>query len=134
MLDRSRIQFYILSMNRLSISKKAQIIALLVEGNSLRGAARLANVNVNTVMSFLVEVGMATAAYQDAAMRNLSCKRIQVDELWSFCYAKSKNLTPEQQLNPSLGSIWTWTAICPDTKLVPTWYVGGRDVASSLHP
>ena len=118
-------------MNKLSREKQAQIIHLLVEGNSLRGTSRLAGVDFNTVLYFLPKIGRACADYQRSVMKHLPCKRLQVDEMWAFCYAKSKNLTPEQRLDPAIGSVWTWVSICPDTKLVPTWYVGGRDMESA---
>ena len=114
-------------MNKLSIAKRAQILGLLVEGTSLRATSRLADCSINTVTKLLVDVGMACAAYQDHALRNLPCKRIQVDEIWSFCYAKAKNVATAKAAPDEAGDIWTWTAICADTKLVPSWLVGGRD-------
>lgn len=114
------------SMNRLDIKKRAQIIGLLVEGNSLRAASRLADVSINTVTKLLVDVGCAAAEYQHNALRNLPCKRVQVDEIWSFVGAKEKNASDEQKAQ-GFGDIWTWTAICADTKLAASWWVGGRD-------
>lgn len=114
-------------MNKLSISKRAQIIHLLVEGNSLRATARLADVDYNTVLALLVVVGEACAEYQHINLRNLPCKKIQVDEIWSFCYSKQKNVDRLVRPNKDAGDVWTWTAICPDTKLVPTWLVADRD-------
>jgi IS1 family transposase len=112
-------------MNRLPSEKRAQIIRCLVEGNSLRGTARLCDVVKNTVTKLLVEVGEACAAYQDAQLRSLPCKRIQVDEIWSFVGAKQKNVP--QHRKGSAGDVWVWTAIDAETKLVPSWLVGGRD-------
>jgi hypothetical protein len=112
-------------MNRLDISKRAQILGLLVEGNSLRAASRLADVSINTVTKLLVDVSRAASAYQDKALRGLPCKRVQVDEIWSFVYAKAKNV-PDNKIG-SAGDVWTWTAICADTKLALSWLVGGRD-------
>jgi uncharacterized LabA/DUF88 family protein len=112
-------------MNRLNASKRAQILGLLCEGMSLRAASRLADVSVNTVTKLLIDVGCAAVAYQDKALRNLSCKRIQVDEIWSFVGAKEKNASEEQKAR-GYGDIWTWTAICADTKLAVSWLVGGR--------
>lgn len=112
-------------MNRLDISKRAQILGLLCEGMSLRAASRLADVSINTVTKLLVDVGCAAVAYQDKALRDLSCKRIQVDEIWSFVGAKEKNASDEQKAK-GYGDIWTWTAICADTKLAVSWLVGGR--------
>ena len=122
---------YVVGMNVLSREKQAQIIHLLVEGNSLRGTSRLAKVDFNTVLYFLPRVGQACADYQRSVMQNLPCKRLQVDEMWAFCHTKTKRLTPEQKMNPDLGNVWTWTSICPDTKIVPTWYVGKRDMDSA---
>jgi IS1 family transposase len=112
-------------MNRLSIEKRAQILGLLVEGNSLRAASRLADVSINTVTKLLVDAGKACMEYQDKALRNLPCKRIQCDEIWSFVGAKEKNATAEQK-GEGWGDVWTWVAIDADTKLVPSFMVGGR--------
>jgi len=77
------------------IVKRAQILGFLVEGNSMRAASRMADVSINTVTKLLVDVDIACADYQDKALRNLSCKRIQCDEIWSFCYSKEKSVSPE---------------------------------------
>ncbi len=114
-------------MNRLDIKTRTQILGLLVEGNSLRATSRLADVSINTVTKLLVDVGQAASEYQDTTLRNLNCKRVQVDEIWSFVGAKEKNATPEQRAK-GFGDIWTWTAIDADTKLVPSWLVGERDI------
>lgn len=127
MLDRSSIVWQSAHMNRLSIEKRAQIIGLLVEGNSLRATSRLADVSINTVTKLLIDTGYAAAEYQNKALRNLTCKRIQVDEIWSFCYAKQKNVALAKAPVAGAGDVWTWTAICADTKLVPSWLVGSRD-------
>ncbi len=113
-------------MNKLSREKRAQILGLLVEGSSLRAASRLADVSINTVTNRLVDVGCAVASYQNKALRDLSCKRVQVDEIWAFVGAKEKNAKPEQKAK-GYGDIWTWTAICADTKLAVSWWVGERD-------
>jgi len=117
-------------MNVLPHAKRAQIIGLLVEGNSLRAASRLADVSLNTTMKLLVDAGAACSAYQDTVLRDLPCKRVQVDEIWSFVGAKEKNATEEQK-GDGYGDIWTWTAICADTKLVPSWLVGDRDTETA---
>jgi IS1 family transposase len=114
-------------MNKLPIQKRAQILGLLVEGTSLRATSRLADCSINTVTKLLIDAGKACAAYQDKALRNLPCKRIQVDEIWSFVYAKARNVADAKAAPEEAGDIWTWTAICADTKLVPSWLVGGRD-------
>lgn len=124
MCNRSSIRF---NMNRLSLQARARILALLVEGNSMRAASRLAGVSINTVTKLLVDVGTACSEYQDKALRNLPCKRIQCDEIWSFCYSKEKNVAPENKGMLGHGDVYTWTAICSDTKLVPSFMVGKRD-------
>jgi IS1 family transposase len=112
-------------MNKLPAQTRAQILHCLVEGNSIRGTARLTGASKNTVTKLLIDAGRVCAAYQDAALRDLPCTRIQVDEIWSFVYSKQKNV-PEGKRGEA-GDIWTWTAICADTKLVPSWLVGARD-------
>lgn len=114
-------------MNRLSLEKRAQILALLVEGNSMRSITRLVGCSINTVTALLIDVGQACSEYQDQAMRNLPCKRIQCDEIWSFCYSKEKNVSAEDKGVLGHGDVYTWTSICPDTKLVPSFMVGKRD-------
>lgn len=118
-------------MNSLSISKRAQILSLLVEGNSLRACSRIADVSINTVTKLLVDVGTACADYQDKTLRNLPCKRVQCDEIWSFVGAKQKNVPVEMQGIFGIGDVWTWTAMCADTKIMASWMVGGRDSESA---
>src|SRR5437867_9907240 len=118
-------------MNRLSREKQKQIIAALVEGNSLRATARMCDVAFNTVLKLLPEIGNACADYLDKALRNLKCKRIQCDECWSFCYAKQKNVPADKQGKFGYGDVWTWVAIDPDTKLVPSFMVGNRDLQTA---
>lgn len=118
-------------MNRLPIEKRAQIINMLVEGSSMRAASRIADVSINTVTKLLVDVGNACFDYQDANLRNLTCKRVQCDEIWSFCYSKAKNVPEAHKDEFGFGDIWTWTAIDAETKLVPCWHVGERDAASA---
>lgn len=114
-------------MNRLDNKRRAQVIAALVEGNSIRATVRMTGVAKNTIVKLLAEVGTACANYQDEAMRNLPCKRLQADEIWSFCHAKEKNVSPEHKGILGYGDVWTWTAIDADTKLVPCWHIGRRD-------
>lgn len=118
-------------MNRLPIDKRVQIISLLVEGMSMRAVSRVADVSINTVTKLLVEVGSAALDYQDAKLRNLPCKRVQVDEIWSFVGAKERNATDDQKAD-GFGDIWTWTAIDADTKLVPCWHIGERNTAAAV--
>ena len=98
-------------MNRLNQSKRAQIITCLVEGNSLRSTARMCDAAFNTVLKLLPEIGTACEDYQRRVLVNLPCKRIQCDEIWSFCYAKQKNVPMEKQGKFGYGDVWTWTAI-----------------------
>lgn len=123
-------KIYIESMNKLSNEKRAQVIALLVEGNSLRATSRLAQVNLGTVTKLLVDLGEKCLAYQNKAFNNLPCKKVQVDEIWSFVYAKQKNAAEDLKLQGA-GDIWTWTAICADSKLVMSWMIGNRGVEAA---
>ena len=117
----------IVIMNKMNIEKRANILSCLVEGNSIRATSRITGAAVNTVVKLLVDVGSACKKYQDKVLRNLSCKRVQVDEIWSFCYSKEKNVPARKKGKLGYGDVWTWTAIDADTKLVPSWLVGGRD-------
>lgn len=114
-------------MNRLSTDKQTAIIRCLVEGNSIRSTVRITGASKNTISKLLVDVGTACREYQDKALRNLPCKRIEVDEIWSFCYAKQKNVPKKLKNEFGYGDIWTWTAICADTKIIPSWVVGLRN-------
>jgi hypothetical protein len=113
-------------MNRLSIKERARILHGLVEGNSMRATSRICNVSINTVTKLLVDVGAGCLEYHDKAMRDLPCRRIQCDEIWSFCYSKEKNVAPENKGVLGYGDVWTWTAICADTKLICSYMVGRR--------
>ncbi len=130
MRDRSRI---VLSMNRLDTATRARVISCLVEGCSLRSTCRMTGVAMNTVLKLLTELGAACDAYQDKSLRGLSTKRVQADEIWSFCYAKEKNVPEHMRGVPGFGSVWTWTAIDADTKLMITWYIGARDAYCANH-
>ena len=119
-------------MNRLSTEQRCRILNCLVEGNSLRATSRLTDVAINTVVKLLCDAGLACTQYQDKTLRNLTCKRIQVDEVWSFIGAKEKNVTAEAKAE-GWGDCWTWTAIDADTKLVPCWFIGTRDGSAAYH-
>ena len=116
-------------MNRLSLQQRAKIIGCLVEGVSMRATTRLVGCSINTVTKLLVDLGAACSLYQNEVMRNLPCKRVQVDEIWAFCYSKQKN-TPIYAPGER-GDIWTWIAIEAQTKLVPSFHVGARDARSA---
>jgi len=117
-------------MNRLPVEKRAHILNLLVEGNSLRSTSRIADCSINTVTKLLVDVGQAASEYQDQAFRNLTCKRVQVDEIWSFVYSKAANVPAGKE--GQAGDIWTWTSLDAETKLVPSWMVGNRDTETAI--
>jgi IS1 family transposase len=117
----------LLDMNRLPVERRAQIIGLLAEGNSLRAASRLADVSINTVTKLRLDVGAACEEYQDKTIRGLKSKRIQCDEIWAFVYAKAKNLPEQCRGAFGYGDVWTWTALDADSKLIVSWAVGRRD-------
>ena len=114
-------------MNALSIKKRAQIIGCLVEGNSMRATARLVDVAFNTVKKLLIEVGTACAEYQAAVLHDLPCTKIQCDEIWAFVGCKEKNLAEHRRGEFGLGDVYTWVAMCADTKIVPSFLIGKRD-------
>lgn len=118
-------------MNRLPIEKRVQIINLLVEGVSMRATSRIADVSINTVTKLLIDVATACAEYQDKALRNLTCKRVEADEIWSFCYSKAKNVPAGKKGEFGVGDLWTWTALCADSKLAVSWMVGARDYSTA---
>lgn len=118
--------------NILSIEKRVAIVRALTEGVSIRATSRMVGVSKNTVTKLLVELGEACSKFQDKKLRNLNCKRIQADEIWSFVRMKAKTARRKGLDNNSdHGDIWTWTAIDADTKLVPSWLVGGRDFVTA---
>ena len=115
------------SVNRLSTEQRAKILGMMVEGVSIRAISRMTGASKNTVVKLLVDAGQACSEYQDRALRNLPCKRIQADEIWSFVYAKQRNVPQDMRGQFGVGDVWTWTALCADTKLIASWYVGTRD-------
>ncbi len=118
-------------MNKLNPERQAQVIAALVEGNPIRATVRMTGIAKNTIIKLLVAVGKACVEYQDKALRNLPCKRVQCDEIWSFCYAKAKNLPEDKKGRFGYGDVWTWTALDADTKLMVSWLVANRGVESA---
>src|SRR5712692_6082218 len=114
-------------MNRLNATRRSQVIRCLVEGNSINSAVRMTGVAKNTVLKLLVEIGSACSAFLDEKMQNLSCRRLQADEAWSFCYCKQKQVTEEIAEQRIAGDVWIWAAIDADTKLIPSWLLGKRD-------
>jgi len=119
-------------MNRLDRTRQVQILSALVEGSSMQSTARMADVSINTVVKLLLDAGQACGQYQDETLRNLTCKRLQCDEIWSFCYAKQANVPNSKQGQFGYGDVWTWTALDADTKLVLSWFVGPRTTQAGL--
>ncbi len=117
-------------MNKLSPAQRAKVLQLLCEGMSIRAICRVLNVGKNTVARLLLPAGAACMDYQDKHLRDLQCRRIEVDELWSFVGSKEKN-TPKE-LKGERGDAWTWVSICAESKLIPAWYVGSRDSEAAM--
>jgi IS1 family transposase len=113
--------------NKLPTAKRAHILTLLCEGASMRTVSRVADVSINTVAKLLVDAGKACAAFHDEHVRGVKARRVQCDEIWSFTYAKAKNVPDAKAAPEEAGDTWTWTALDADTKLIVSWLVGGRD-------
>jgi IS1 family transposase len=114
-------------MNKLPLAKRVQILSMLCEGSSMRSIARVADVSINTVNKLLIDAGKACAVFHDVTVRNVTTKRVQVDEIWSFTYAKQKNVAAAKAAPEQAGDTWTWTAIDADSKLILSFFVGARD-------
>jgi IS1 family transposase len=119
-------------MNKLDRETRAHILHLLCEGNSIRAVTRLTGASKNTVVKLVVDAGRACSAYQDRVLRNLPCKRVQVDEIWNFVYAKQDHVKGAKRAPATAGDVWTWTAICADSKLLVSWLVADRSMVSAL--
>lgn len=119
-------------MNRLNRDKQTQIIAAMVEGVGINSITRMTGISKNTVLKLLADLGIACANYQDAVMQNLTCKRLECDEIWSFCHSKAKNVRTEHQGLLGYGDLWTWIAMDSDSKLVPCFHVGRRDAHAAF--
>src|SRR5215204_3941998 len=119
------------SMNRLTSERRAQILGMMVEGNSIRAIVRMTGASKNTVVKLLEDAGEAFTAYQDKALRNLPCKRLQLDEIWAFNYCKQRNVILAKAAPEEAGDLWTWVAIDAETKLIPSWRVGDRSGATA---
>jgi IS1 family transposase len=113
-------------MNKLPLEKRVQILSMLCEGSSMRSISRVVDVSINTVTKLLIDAGTACAQYHFDHVRGLKTKRVQCDEVWSFCYSKQANTSPEGS-RIGRGDVWTWSAIDADSKLIISWMVGGRD-------
>ena len=118
-------------MNQLNQAKQVQVIAALVEGNSVRATVRMTGASKNAIARLMARLGPACERFQAEKLRNLPCKKIQCDEIWSFCYAKQKNVPADKQGQFGYGDVWTWVAIDPDTKLIPCFTLGGRGPATA---
>jgi hypothetical protein len=119
-------------MNKLDTKARAKIIHMLVEGSSLRSISRVCDVSINTVTKLLVDAGTVAAAYHDQNVRGLQSKRVQCDEIWSFCYAKKANVPAAKAAPDGAGDVWTWTALDADSKLMISWHVGDRTVEDAV--
>ena len=116
-----------MSMNKLPLAKRVQLLSLLCEGSSMRSISRVVDVSINTVSALLVDAGKACAEHHDRTVRGVKSKRIQADEIWSFCYAKEKNVATAKAAPDDAGDVWTWTALDADSKLIVSYLIGGRD-------
>lgn len=119
-------------MNTLPQHKRVLVLKCLVEGMSIRSTARIADVSRNTVTKLLIDAGKACGDYQAEVLHDLPCRRMEVDEIWAFVYAKERNVPRAKSAPVDAGDVWTWTAICADTKLVPVWRVGDRSGETAI--
>ena len=113
-------------MNKLPLETRVQILAMLCEGSSMRSVSRITGVSINTVSKLLIDAGNACAAFHDRTVRGITAKAVQCDEIWSFAYAKQKNVKFAKAAPEDAGDVWTWTAIDADSKLIVSWHVGDR--------
>ena len=118
-------------MNKLSNERRSQIVAALVEGNSIRATARMAAVSKNTVIKLLCELGASCEAFHNEHARGIDSKRVQCDEIWSFCYAKERNLPKRLKGRRGFGDVWTWVALDADSKFAVSWLLGDRDAKTA---
>lgn len=120
-------------MNKLTRKQRKLILTLLVEGSSLRSVSRTVDVSINTVKKLLIDAGTACADFHDKSVRNVRCTTVQAYETWSFCYAKEKHVEYCWDAPDNAGDVWTWTAIDKDSKLILSFYAGGRDYYSAVY-
>jgi IS1 family transposase len=128
---RSRKKFIFKGMNRLPLATRVQILSMLCEGRSMCSISRVADVSINTVTKILVDAGETCAGIHDGTVRGVKASRVQCDEIWSFCYAKKKNLETTKAAPEGAGDVWTWTALDPDSKLIVSWFCGDRSADSA---
>lgn len=114
-------------MKQLTKEQRVAVIRCLVEGCSIRSTTRITGISKNTIQKLTRDLGEKVLEFQDAMFHDLTCARVQCDEIWNFCYAKEKNLPDAMKGQPGVGSMWTWTAMDAQTKLVFSWKIGTRD-------
>jgi IS1 family transposase len=119
-------------MNKLPIETRVQILTMLVEGSSMRSISRVCDVSINTVTKLLVDAGKVCAAFHDKQVREVKAQRVQCDEIWSFSYAKAKNVRSAKSAPEAAGDVWTWTGIDADSKLIVSWHVGDRSQHTAI--
>ena len=120
-------------MSKLPIEKRTQALNMLVEGSSMRSISRVVGVSINTVTKLLVDAGEACERIHNEWVRDVEARRVQCDKIWSFCYAKAKNVGRAEAAPDGAGDVWTWTALDSDSKLILSWLVsGGRDSGMPL--
>src|ERR1700758_3291852 len=119
-------------MNKLPLENRVQILSMLVESSSMRAISRVTGVSINTVTKLLEDAGETCLALHDELVRDVKAQRVQCDEIWSFCYAKAKNVAAAKAAPDGAGDVWTWTALDADTKLMVSYFVGDRGGQSAL--
>jgi len=119
-------------MNKLSVETRVQILSMLCEGSSMRSISRVCDVSINTVTKLLIDAGIVCAAFHDEKVRNVPSTKVQCDEIWSFSYAKQKNVRFAKSAPESAGDVWTWTGIDADSKLIVSWHVGDRSQSTGI--
>lgn len=132
MLDGKHKSSHVEGMNKLPIQTRVQILSMLVEGSSMRSISRITGASINTVTKLLVDAGEACAAYHDEAVRNVNARLVQCDEIWSFCYAKQKNVAAAKAAPDGAGDVWTWTALDSESKMILAYEVGDRSSATAF--
>jgi IS1 family transposase len=120
-------------MNKLPLAKRVMILSMLCEGSSMRSISRVADVSINTVTKLLEDAGETCLALHDDLVRDVKAQRVQCDEIWSFCYAKAKNVADAKAAPDGAGDVWTWTALDADTKLMVSYFVGDRSGESAMY-
>ena len=131
MLGAKHKVFHIGDMNKLSLQKRAQVLAMLCEGSSMQSIAHVMDVSYKTFLKLLKDAGEACGAYHFETVRNVAAKRVQCDEIWSFCQAKQKNVAKAKAVAEGASNVWTWTALDSDSKMILSWMVGDRGASTA---